>query len=212
MTGTNLYEKWHFQATGLVPTGVIPASTLETRKQDGRQRLYDAASKLFSHGGYEEVSVAQILEESGLKAPSLYHHYQDKEGLFVAWANGALDRIGLRLSRLEASTDAPRVLLMQTVEALVEGPDMDILQLLRDLRALKKPGSHDTLVRNLNFSVYRPVAGLLRKALDLDEASASLKSRLLVHSAMNLHPAYRSANEGITASVIVDCVARQQPG
>lgn len=182
------------------------ATAAETRKQDGRQRLYDAAAKLFSYGGYEEVSVAQILEESSLKAPSLYHHYQDKEGLYVSWAVGALDRIAIRLKDVSPRAEDPSATLLALVEALVEGPDMDILQLLRDLRAMKKPGSRENLMNHLNFSVYKPVAEKIAAVASISEAEAMSRSRLLVHAAMNLHPAYGLAGQGITPALIVKSI------
>ena len=45
-----------------------------------------AAGKLFGTTGLSEVTVAQILDQSGVKAPTLYHHFGGKEGLYVAWA------------------------------------------------------------------------------------------------------------------------------
>lgn len=159
----------------------------------------EAASQLFCHGGYEEVSVAQLLEHSALKAPSLYHHYQDKEGLYVSWATSALDRIA---EKLRIVLDSSPTELEKIVEALIEGPEMDILQMARDLRALKKPESRDTLKQHLEYSVYLPLEKHLMSVYGLDSDHARAQASLIVHGAMSLHPAYSDATRGVSAGFL----------
>ena len=43
-----------------------------------KQRILSEALKLFASKGYEAVSVAQIAGAVGIKAPSLYKHYDSK--------------------------------------------------------------------------------------------------------------------------------------
>lgn len=47
-------------------------------------RILDAALTLFSEKGYHTVSVAQIADAVGIKAPSLYKHYKSKRDIFDA--------------------------------------------------------------------------------------------------------------------------------
>lgn len=49
-----------------------------------RQRILDEALTLFSEKGYDAVSVGQIAEAVGIKAPSLYKHYKSKQDIFDA--------------------------------------------------------------------------------------------------------------------------------
>ena len=49
-----------------------------------RQRILDQALTLFAQKGYEAVSVGQIAEAVGIKAPSLYKHYESKQAIFQA--------------------------------------------------------------------------------------------------------------------------------
>ena len=46
-----------------------------------KQKIMDAALALFSERGYEAVSVGQIAQAVGIKAPSLYKHYPSKEAI-----------------------------------------------------------------------------------------------------------------------------------
>lgn len=50
----------------------------------GRERLIEAAMRLFASKGYAATSVRDIVSAAGVTAPSLYHHFGNKEGLFLA--------------------------------------------------------------------------------------------------------------------------------
>lgn len=57
---------------------------------DTKDRIMMAALELFSEKGYEAVSVGQLAEAVGIKAPSLYKHYASKQDIFDAllvWLN-----------------------------------------------------------------------------------------------------------------------------
>ena len=54
------------------------------KQEDTRQRILDKALELFAAQGYDAVSVGEIAEAVGIKAPSLYNHYRSKQALFDA--------------------------------------------------------------------------------------------------------------------------------
>ena len=51
---------------------------------DTKHRILDEALTLFSEKGYANVFVADIAERVGIKAPSLYKHYKNKQAIFDA--------------------------------------------------------------------------------------------------------------------------------
>ena len=57
---------------------------MESDKQSTKQRILSEALTLFSVRGYEPVTVAEIAEAVGIKAPSLYKHYKSKRDIFDA--------------------------------------------------------------------------------------------------------------------------------
>ncbi len=65
----------------------------------GRQRLLQAAARLFGARGYAATTVRDVLRAAGVTAPVLYYHFGNKEGLWLA-----LVREGL--ARLEAAQQA----------------------------------------------------------------------------------------------------------
>lgn len=54
------------------------------KQDDTRQKILDAALRLFANSGYDAVSVGEIAQAVGIKAPSLYNHFPGKRAIFDA--------------------------------------------------------------------------------------------------------------------------------
>lgn len=54
------------------------------KQEDTKQKILDKALELFSERGYDAVSVGEIAEAVGIRAPSLYNHYPSKQAIFDA--------------------------------------------------------------------------------------------------------------------------------
>lgn len=67
-----------------------PDTTVET--SESRVRILDVAHALFVEHGYRAVSMQQIAAAACIKKPTLYHHFRDKEALFVAVMDLMMDR------------------------------------------------------------------------------------------------------------------------
>lgn len=52
--------------------------------QTGRRRVLDAAADLFVAQGFAGTTLRQIASAAGIKAGSIYHHFDSKDDLFVA--------------------------------------------------------------------------------------------------------------------------------
>ncbi|GCD97779.1 TetR/AcrR family transcriptional regulator [Embleya hyalina] len=161
-----------------------------------RDRILDAAERLFSTRGYADVTVGQVCRASGFPVGSIYHHFTNKYGLLAAVferSSGlffeslpAVDDLpGDPLDRLGAFYDAAvdvigdRVLFMRL---------MFLLQLQEDKDGTIAPLVHEARrrVRTELIAVIEPVArscgvsdptGL---ALELAELTMSFTAGLVV--------------------------------
>jgi outer membrane protein len=75
---------------------------------DPRQRLLDAGLKLFANRGYAGTAVQDITEEAKVTKPTLYYYFENKEGLFQALVDQAMDE-RLRLMRQAAPPEKATV-------------------------------------------------------------------------------------------------------
>ncbi len=135
----------------------------------GKQKVLAAAHTLFSEGSYGDIGVAQILERAGVQAPTLYHHFGDKEGLFVAWAEQAFQRIEKAVND-SARPGAPTAdALCNYAATLLTHVNFDLPQVLRDAPRLAKPESRDRVLGAYMQAVYEPLATLLVQAIATGE-------------------------------------------
>jgi AcrR family transcriptional regulator len=78
---------------------------LRARYDERRQALVDAAAKLFAERGYEQTSIGDLSEATGLAAGGIYHYTSSKEGLLIAITDELLDPL-LEQARAIAATEA----------------------------------------------------------------------------------------------------------
>lgn len=72
-----------------------------------KQRIIENALILFSEKGYEAVTVANIAEAVGIKAPSLYKHFKSKQDIFESILVELQSRYAMQASMLNiGGTDA----------------------------------------------------------------------------------------------------------
>ena len=58
--------------------------SVRPKGQATRTRIVDTAGELFAKAGYQDTSIEAVLDKSGISRGALYHHFRDKEELFVA--------------------------------------------------------------------------------------------------------------------------------
>lgn len=165
------------------------------KRSDGRQRLMESAERLFPMGGYSRVSISMILEASDLRAPSLYHHYGDKENLYVTWAVSSMERIGFRLREIRPG-QGREATFCAIVEALVAGPEINFLHMTSELDLLADAGSTPKLEGAFAKEVLTPIIRLIEPFAPKDKESKAL---FLANTAMLLHPSYKGALGGYAA-------------
>ena len=125
---------------------------MSTPKQDERQqRILETALAEFSRAGFAEGSIDRIALESGVAKTTIYRHYTNKEGLFKAVFQVALDRLsivtrvppgqrgfeerlrhGLRNLLREVERDPAIFLVFRTIGPNSSVPDPDLNRELLD--------------------------------------------------------------------------------
>ncbi|MYS83906.1 TetR/AcrR family transcriptional regulator [Embleya scabrispora] len=161
-----------------------------------RDRILDAAERLFSTRGYADVTVSQVCQASGFPVGSIYHHFTNKYGLLAAVFERSS---GLFFESLPAVDDLPgdpldRLGIFYDAAAHVIGDRvlfmrlMFLLQLQEDKDGTIAPLVHEARrrVRTELIAVIEPVArscGVPRPtelALELAELTMSFTAGLVV--------------------------------
>lgn len=70
-------------------------------KQPTKERIVKEASRLFAKKGYGAVNVEEIAQAVGIKAPSLYKHYKNKQEIFDAVVQEMNSRYEVSMASLQ---------------------------------------------------------------------------------------------------------------
>ncbi|MCC0031056.1 MAG: TetR/AcrR family transcriptional regulator [Brucellaceae bacterium] len=140
------------------------------RSLAARQRIFDAAEKLFAINGYDGTSVRDIAAAAAVPAASVLFHGASKEALFEAVVQRRADEIRrVRLDALEAAAscdkdlsveDVLRACLMPLVDKAFNGGE----QWLAYIRLIAIVSS-DERWRDLSRTCFDPTAGPFIDAL-----------------------------------------------
>jgi AcrR family transcriptional regulator len=97
-----------------------PTATRQTTAQLKRQQILDGAMQLFLKDGYEGTSMDRVAAAAGVSKNTIYNHFQDKEGLFVALIEQiAQNRFQIVFGSLSPSGD-PALVLRQIATTLLD--------------------------------------------------------------------------------------------
>lgn len=73
---------------------------MAARDPDRREKIIDAARRIFAKHGYEGASISMIAKDTGLTKAALYHHFVSKEAIFLACTRVGIDEL---ISEVETS-------------------------------------------------------------------------------------------------------------
>jgi AcrR family transcriptional regulator len=127
----------------------------------GREKLLESASALFSQDRYPNVSVAQILERAELQPPTLYYHFNDKEGLFVEWAKHAFGALGATLKENLRPHLGAEESLAAFARTLLQRPSFDFRSVLQDTARLARDTSREAILNAYLTHLFEPACDVM---------------------------------------------------
>ena len=65
----------------------------EEKNALSRQRILEAALEEFSQRGYEAASLSNVCAEKGISKGIIYHHFKDKDALYLLCVEDCFDRV-----------------------------------------------------------------------------------------------------------------------
>jgi len=100
------------------------ATTLSAYSQSKRDQIIRGAVKVFLKYGYEGTSMNRVAQEAGVIKQTIYSHFTDKEGLFVAIIESLTlkhfeDQFGYGVDKFDNSLD-PKIVLRNLANVFLD--------------------------------------------------------------------------------------------
>jgi len=147
----------------------VPAVTAGAGQVGTRERLLDAAIRLFASQGYAETSIADIQRDCGLSAGSgaLYKHFSSKRELLEAATRRFADRLANDRKRFEVNPgDGTEQVLRRAATLIWDGIEENSPLLRVIFREPAFPELADELWSAITENAYRGFASGLRVVVD----------------------------------------------
>jgi AcrR family transcriptional regulator len=89
-------------------------------KRSARERLLEAADRLFYNEGVHNVGIDRVLEEAGVAKGSLYYNFGGKDDLVRAYLDNRHARWAERIAQYQARVDGPEQKILAVFDALAD--------------------------------------------------------------------------------------------
>lgn len=109
------------------------------KQEATRQKILDKALELFSTRGYDAVSVGEIAEAVGIKAPSLYNHFPSKRAIFDAIVEATA-------AQYEADTDRIDIHVQNVTQDIPAFTEITADALFEKVRQIFEYSLHDETI------------------------------------------------------------------
>src|SRR6478609_5386444 len=114
-------------------TVVQPSPPSIERRIEGRERIAQEAQPLFVARGFYAVSMQQIADAAGVNKATLYHHFRDKEELFLEVVRGEIERATISMQEVLRMEGSFRTRLLALTSSLFATTQIDYFRLIADL-------------------------------------------------------------------------------
>ncbi|PLW67610.1 TetR/AcrR family transcriptional regulator [Pseudohalioglobus lutimaris] len=83
------------------------------------ERILDAAEDLFAQKGYSATSLGDVADRVGIRSPSLYNHFRNKEALYASVLERLLVEFSKPLLEMQQSSELSQERILQWLDTIV---------------------------------------------------------------------------------------------
>lgn len=135
--------------TSELPVNVSVPSTAE--------RILDAAEDLFAQKGFSATSLGDVADRVGIRSPSLYNHFRNKEALYEAVLERLLVEFSRPLMEMQETSELSQERVLEWLEAIVRQhhANPNLARLLQHAALSGGPHTNEIIERLFN-PMFRP--------------------------------------------------------
>jgi len=146
---------------------------METNAPESRARILQEATRLFMEDGYHHMSMRRLAERAELSKAGIYHHFKDKESLFVAVLRKYLDCLEQLIIEAEQRPGQVQDKVSAVVEAILGQSPVQraIIRVASQEMGQLSQSSRDTFKETYHRQFIGRIAALLARGIEAGEFS-----------------------------------------
>lgn len=165
-------------------------------EEETRHTILRTAQQLFMEHGYRAVSTRQIADGCGLTQPALYHHFSDKQDLYVAVMKESLAETQAALERIASRNESVQERLKRIARYLLSNTERDHTMMMHDIQQELSVASRTTLNQAFQAGIIVPIRSLIEEAIGtgvlLDQQKSGIDATTATYLFMSLLSQYVS--------------------
>jgi len=95
---------------------------------DKRERILDAAERVFAESGFFHARISEIARAAGVADGTIYLYFKSKDDLLISLFDSRMERVNRAMARAAASADTPvgklEAMVRTHLEMVREHPDL----------------------------------------------------------------------------------------
>ncbi|UFT99223.1 TetR/AcrR family transcriptional regulator [Radiobacillus kanasensis] len=129
-----------------------------------KQNIIEIANRLFMTYGYRAVSTRQIADACGLTQPALYHHFKNKQKIYLEVIKATMQRTDLAVKRIVNRTNTIQSRVEQLSYYMLMNHEDDLTQMFHDVRHEMDADTQEQIREWWLNSYLNPVIIILKEA------------------------------------------------
>ncbi len=134
-------------------------------EEETRNTILRTAQQLFMEHGYRAVSTRQIADGCGLTQPALYHHFADKQDLYVAVMKESLSETQAALERILRRNESVQERLKRIARYLLSNTERDHTMMIHDIQQELSVTARAVLNEAFQAGIIAPIRSLLEEGI-----------------------------------------------
>jgi AcrR family transcriptional regulator len=140
--------------------------------------------------GYRAVSTRQIADACGLTQPALYHHFADKQDLYVAVMKESLAQSQVALERIVRRDESVEERLKRVVRYLLSNAQHDHTQMIHDIRQELSIEARTVLDTAFQTGMIAPIRSLFEEGIQrgvlLKQQQSGVSATMVTYFFLNM--------------------------
>ncbi|MED1471148.1 TetR/AcrR family transcriptional regulator [Bacillus salipaludis] len=113
---------------------ITPNKQSEISALETKQNIINLSQKLFMTYGYRSVSTRQIAQSCGITQPALYHHFRNKQEIYIEVVRAIMNRTKFQMEEIKKHYTSFRERVHQIAYYMLMNHQEDLSQMFHDLK------------------------------------------------------------------------------
>ncbi|MEG1825457.1 MAG: TetR/AcrR family transcriptional regulator [Cloacibacillus sp.] len=96
----------------------IKGTKRQQQAKETKKRIFEVAHQMFREKGFNNVTVEEIADATGISVGTLYHHFKNKFAILVAWHEQLDEKYAVHLEEVLASSE-PRQNILDVIKEMM---------------------------------------------------------------------------------------------